>query len=162
MAKQSQFEVLLDVRESQRDGLQAVLAEALSELERRRAFVRRKQAALQEAKEELDALHDEREALMQGASFQPRQLTNLDRHADVIEERIEQHAASVERARKSVEEQSEECDRVRGELNEAQKSLEAVRKHYQRQLDAQELTQKRKRQAQSDEIASRRWWEDNQ
>lgn len=161
MAKRTQFEVLLDVRENQRDELEGQLADALSELERRRDFARRKKAALEETRREIEALEQRRDAMLDGASFQPRQLATLDSHGTALRSRAKEQEASHERALESVEAQEARCDEARAELNEAQKALEAVRKHYQKQLDKQELIAKRKQQAKNDEIASRRWWEEN-
>ena len=161
MAKKTQFEVLLDVRETQRDDLEAKLADALSELERRRSFVQRKQRALEDVRAEIGELEERRDALLESASFQPRQLATLDSHGDSLAEQAREKEAALSRARKSVEEQQARCQEARAELAEAQKALEAVRKHYQKQRQKQELVAKRKQQTRNDEIASRRWWEEN-
>ncbi|MGM0555380.1 MAG: hypothetical protein ACQEVA_03280 [Myxococcota bacterium] len=161
MAKRTQFEVLLDVRESKRDEVEAALADALAELERRRDFVRRKRTALEGARSDVEAHQSRRDALLDAESFQPRELASLDRHAEVLRDRVRDQRDALERALASVEKQERRCEAARGELNEAQKELEAVRKHYEKQLAKKEIVEKRKQQAKNDEIASRRWWEEN-
>lgn len=161
MAENTQFEVLLDVRESQRDEMERKLAEELSEVERRRGFAARKRAALRDAQGDLDALAERRDGLLESDGFQPRQLASLDRHGDTIRARIAELEASLKRALDAVDAQEQEVQRARGELAEAQKGLEAVRKHYEKLQAKTEMVENRKRQAASDEVASRRWWEEN-
>lgn len=161
MGGDTQFEVLLDLRENERDRARTELSDELGELDRLRTFANQKREDVREVELELERVEKQRDEMLDSEGFQPRDVSSLQQHVKTLRGRLERRREALQRALDAVEEQNHRCQDAREALRDAQTALKAVRKHYQRLEEQKQLEEKRDAASANDEVALRRWWEQN-
>lgn len=156
-----ELEVLLELRESEKDEARRAHADEMEELERRKSYAESLRGELRELRDERREWRDEfeRRRAEEGlGSGEARQYENYLRGLRADEEDLERE---IERAEEAIREQRERVEEAREELNEAAKQLEAVERHREDWEQQRQRRERRREAERMDDIAARIWREEN-
>lgn len=154
------LEVLLELREDEKEEAQQAYADEMQELERRKDYVeslRGEREALRAERREWREEFDRRRSEEGLGPEEAQQYENYLRGLKSDESDLDEE---IERARRAVEEQRRRVEEAREALNEAIKQLEAVERHREDWEEEQERLQRRKEAERMDDIAARIWREE--
>lgn len=154
-----ELEVLLKLRERARDQAQEDAASALTEQARCQAHVLECEAARERAlaqrKRESEAFDNQCASGQVGIA----QMQQFGDYLRALTQKERALAQDIERAEHEVELAREEVARAQAALTQAAKQLKAVQSHREGWQQEQDQLARRRQDAAMDEIASRRWRE---
>jgi len=157
-----ELQVLLELRQGEREQAEALFAEAVGELERVRRRVREAQGHWErvEAQRRQGAQTFDERARQKGLAL--IELQNLDRYLEGL-----QHLSAE--AQEALSQTQEDERRAQRQVHAAQRAmqgaisaLKAVESHHESWQDEQRTLTRRKAEAQMDEVATRLWREQHQ
>ncbi len=161
MSEEYNLQALLELREQQQQNAEDEYATEIQELRRREEFVTKKKRELAEAvagREQACREHDER---LSAGGLSLIEINAFDGYLAGMRQDEAALKESIERARRSCEQQKRAVAQAKQELIEATKELKAVQKHREQWQEEQTTREQRRRSAAMDEVASRRWMEEN-
>lgn len=160
MSEEYPLEVLLEMRERERDEAQTTLSQEMADLERRQRTVREKTAELEEVRERRVEARDAADQAI-GAGISVARMQVSDEYQLGLEVEEQTARGRVDEAMQEVARQRRSVEKARGALEAAQKELLAVEKHHAKWKEEQDVVAKRKASSEMDEIAMRLWQKEN-
>lgn len=155
------LQVLLELREREKDQAEQEYAEELQELERREDYLETKRQELQEAVEKRERECEKFDRRKVNGDVRPNEYRQFEKYVEGMRLDEQQIEEAIVRAEEAVEEQQEYVDEARERMAEATKQLKAVERHKEDWEEEQEMKAKREQSAQMDQVASRIWREQN-
>lgn len=155
------LEVLLEIRENEKDEAQQTYADEMEELERRKASVDSLREELETLRGERREWRDEFGRRRRQEGFEPGEAKRYENYLRALTSDEAELSGEVERAEAAVREQRERVAEARGALDEAIKRLEAVERHREDWEEERERLERREKARRMDDIAARIWREEN-
>jgi flagellar export protein FliJ len=162
MSDDYDLKVLLELREREQEEAEDEYARQIQELERRKEYLAKKHGDLEEAIERRKAMcaqHDER---VKSGEATLAQMNVFESYLSGLRQDEIQLEDSIERAERAVSQQSEQVAQAKQGLIEATRELKAVEKHRENWEEEKAAEEQRRESAAMDEVAARRWMENNQ
>jgi flagellar export protein FliJ len=162
MSDDYDLQVLLELRENERDESEQRYADEMQELERRKSYLadvrEQLEAAVEERQSERARLDDRRSA----GDASLAELAQFERYVKGLRADERDLRDEVERAEASVDEQRQRVEEAREALAEAMRELKAVERHREEWEQERAMEEKRRKASEMDDIAARIWREERQ
>lgn len=154
-----ELQVLLELRQGEREQAEAVFAEAVGELEKVRRRVREAQGRWErvEAQRRQGAQTFDERARQKGMALV--ELQNIDRYLEGLRQLSDEAQQALSRVQEEEQRAQRQVHAAQRAMQGAISALKAVESHHEAWSDEQRTISRRKAEAQMDEVATRLWRE---